>query len=87
MSEQKTIAPDSADLREAMDKVMARVTLDDIAQVAGCSVNTLKQTRLDPMSAGYRNPPPGLRQALLQICRDRAQYFAELAKLLRPSKE
>jgi hypothetical protein len=75
------------DLRDDMDKVMARVTLDDIAKAAGCGPNTLRQARLDPSASGYRKAPVGLRQALHQICRERAKYFLDLAKKLRPPKE
>lgn len=76
-----------AELRAAMDKVMARVTLEDIAKVAGCGVNSLKQARLDPGASGHRKPPASLGRALHEISRERATYFAELAKQLRPSKE
>jgi len=73
-------------LREAMDKVMARVKISDIAKAAGCSDNTLMQARLDPSAKGYRNPPAGLRSALHQVCRERAKYFLELARQLKPPK-
>ena len=75
------------ELREITDKVMARVTLDDIADAAGCGANTLRQARLDPSASGYRNPPAGLRGALHQVCRKRAKYFLDLAKQLKPTKE
>lgn len=75
------------DLREAMDNVMARVTITDIAEAAGCSANTLMQARMDPSAKGYRKPPAGLRSALHQVCRERAKYFLELARQLKPGRE
>ena len=80
------VLPTGVDLRDAMDKAMARITLDDIANAAGCSVNTLKQSRLKPDNAGYRSPPASLRRALFELCRERAKYFIELAEELRPPK-
>lgn len=73
-------------VREAMDKVMTRVTLEEIAKGAGCGVNVLKQSRLDPAATGYRNPPAGLRRALYEVCRARARHFLDLAKQLKAAK-
>ena len=87
MGDRKMTNADSDELRKAMDKVMARVTLDDIAEAAGYSVNTLKQARLDPSASGYRKLPAGLRRILHQICRERANYFLQLARQLKPVRE
>lgn len=75
------------DAYEAVDKAMVKITLDEIAKAAACSVSTLRQSRLDPDAVGYRNPPAGLRLALHELCKDRAQYFTDLAEQLRPPKE
>jgi len=78
--------PGGLDFREAMDGAMVKIGLEDIAKAAGCSVNTLKQSRLSPDTVGYRSPPAGLRQALHELCKDRAKYFMELAERLRAPK-
>jgi len=87
MTDKRKAGPENDELREAMDKVMARVTLEDIAKAADCGVNALKQARLDPSASGYRKPPAGLHRALHQVCRERAKYFLDLAKRLKPPKE
>lgn len=79
-------AAQNAELRDSMDKVMARITLDDIAKAAGYSVNALKQARLDPSATGYRTPPPGLRRALYELCMAQAKHFLKLARQLKPPK-
>lgn len=75
------------DLREAMDRVTAKITLEDIAKAVGCGANTLRQSRMSPEAEGYRSPPAGLQRALHELCKERATYFTELAEQLRPSEE
>ena len=75
------------DLREAMDGVTAKITLEDIAKAVGCGANTLRQSRMSPEAGGYRSPPAGLQRALHELCKDRAKYFTELAEQLRPLEE
>lgn len=87
MSDKRETDADSVDLREAMDRVLARVTLEDIAKAADCGVNSLKQARLDPSASGYRKPPATLRRALHEVCRKQASYFSELARQLKPGRE
>jgi hypothetical protein len=76
--------PAHAEMREAMDMAMARITLEDIAKTAGCGVNALKQARMAPGSTGYRKPPAGLQRALHELCKEQARYFIRLAEQLRP---
>lgn len=75
------------DLREAMDRVTAKITLEDIAKAVGCGANTLRQSRMAPDAVGHRSPPAGLQRAMHDLCKDRAKYFAELAERLRPPEE
>lgn len=75
------------DLREAMDRVTAKITLEDIAKAVGCGANTLRQSRMAPDAVGHRSPPAGLQRALHELCKDRAKYFTELAEQLRPPEE
>ena len=75
------------DLREAMDMVTAKITLEDIAKAVGCGANTLRQSRMAPDAVGHRSPPAGLQRALHELCKDRAKYFTELAEQLRPPEE
>ena len=75
------------DAYEAVDRAMVKITLDEIAKAAGCSVSTLRQSRMAPDAVGYRSPPAGLQRALHELCKERAKYFTELAEQLRPSEE
>lgn len=75
------------DLREAMDRVTAKITLEDIAKAVGCGANTLRQSRMAPDAVGHRSPPAGLQRAMHHLCKERAKYFIELAEQLRPPEE
>lgn len=89
MSQKRTPAdatPTHADLCDAMDKAMVRISIEDIAKATGCGVNTLRQSRMKPGTRGYRSPPAGLLRALHELCKARAKYFLDLAEQLRPPK-
>ena len=71
----------------AVDRAMVKITLDEIAKASGCSVSTLRQSRMAPDAVGHRSPPAGLQRALHELCKDRAKYFTDLAEQLRPPEE
>ena len=52
---------------------------EDLAAELGCSVQAIKQARVDPEAAGYRSPPPGWETAVSSLARHRARQLLVLA--------
>lgn len=71
------------DFKTATDRLAsANLTLDDVAEAAGVTLNTISRARLDPSSDSYRSPPPNWREALIRLARDRGGELAGLAEEL-----
>jgi hypothetical protein len=67
---------------QATNVFMGRVTLKDVADSIGCSLQTLKQARLNPESAHHRRPPQGWEAVLAQLARSRIRELEDLARTL-----
>lgn len=70
------------DFRSATDELLGCFTAAEIAARIGCSVQAVKQARLDPASIGHRSPPPGWRPVLRQMAAEKGVKLASLAESL-----
>ena len=70
------------DFPPACDQLTECPTNDDIARQAACSVQTVRQARMDSEAAGYRPPPGGWEKAIAKLSRERAGELVKLAEEL-----
>ena len=68
------------DFPTACDQLTSCPTHDDIARQAACSVQTVRQARMDTGAAGYRPPPQGWEKAIAKLARERAGELVKLAE-------
>ena len=71
------------DFTTACDRLTDCPTHDDIARQADCSVQTVRQARMDPAAPGYRSPPVGWEQAIAVLALERSVEPLRLAEELR----
>ncbi len=70
------------EFKEASDRLTACKTLSDVAGEVGVSDGLVRQARLDPATASYRNPPDGWEKAIAKLARERAGELLQLAEEL-----
>lgn len=68
----------SDEFREATDRLIASVTLADLARELGVSHGLLRQARLSASASSYRSPPPNWHRAVAQLARKRAEELSRL---------
>lgn len=68
--------------KEATDALGLKVTHEDMARVLGCSVQLVRQARLDPDLPWHRTPPEGWEAKLAELARARGEDLADLAEEL-----
>jgi hypothetical protein len=73
------------DFKTATDRVAGCISHAEIAEAAGVSIQTIRQARMDPGSASYRNPPAGWQAVLVALARKRSEDLADFAKQLHAS--
>jgi len=71
------------DYRDDVANLRYRVSLDDIAQAAGCSRDSIRQCLMPEAAQAYRKPPANLTGALIVLADQQAAYFTKLAARLR----
>jgi len=67
------------DFVEATDALMRKLTADDLAELFGCSKQSVHQARVNPASVSYRSPPPNWEDAACRAATKQAMYFLDLA--------
>jgi hypothetical protein len=68
--------------KAATHTLFMKLGADDLAAELGCSVQAIKQARIDPETAGHRSPPPGWETAAAMLARHRARQLLVLAEKL-----
>ena len=71
--------------RKATDELLASVTLEDLANALGASVQAVRQARANEHSAGFRRPPEGWETAAAKLARRQAVRLDRLAARLEAS--
>lgn len=69
--------------RKATDELLAGVTLEDLADALGKSVQAIRQARTDEESTAHRTPPVGWEGGVKRLAVQRARQLARLAKALK----
>ena len=67
---------------EAINRLIQRPTLEDVAKRAGVSASTVRKARLDPEGEGYRSPPSIWPMVVRDIAREEARRLLDLAERL-----
>lgn len=71
--------------RDAIDRLGARITHEEVAEALGVSVASVRQYRLSPEAQAHRSAPAGWQKALARLARERGKELKALAdQLERP---
>lgn len=70
------------DFKAATDALIGTVSLLDLSRELKVSHGLLRQARLSPDSASYRNPPEGWQAAVARLARERGGDLLKLADRL-----
>ena len=71
------------DFKTATDRAIgACITLQDIADAASVSHNSIRRARLKPNGNSYRTPPDAWESAIAKLARERAAELVKLAEKL-----
>jgi len=68
--------------KQATDALLGAVTLQDLAEAMGVSVQALRQARSAEGTAAHRSPPEGWELAIQQVANRRASHLQKLAAKL-----
>lgn len=68
--------------RKATDSLLESVTLEDLANALGASVQAMRQARADEASTSHRSPPPGWEKAVIRLAEQRAKALNRLVQRL-----
>ena len=71
--------------QKATDALLESVTLEDLANAMGVSVQAVRQARAAEGSTSYRSPPEGWESAARRLAKMRATQLLRLASRLGPS--
>lgn len=72
--------------RAVTDQLLAKLGAEDLAAEIGCSVQAVKQARMDESSPSYRRPPSGWERAVRKLALARAGALTKLAEKLNPKE-
>jgi hypothetical protein len=70
------------DFKAATDTLFAKTGAEELAGELGCSLQAIKQARMDGEGRGYRSPPPGWEAAAARLARQKAAQLQKLADRL-----
>lgn len=68
--------------RNATDGLFSRVEHEDLANVLGVSVASIRQARLNPEANAHRAAPHHWRAAVLRLAEQRLEHYRELIEQL-----
>ncbi len=66
--------------RQATDALLESVTLEDLANAMGISIQAVRQARAAEGSKAHRSPPPDWDGAVIQLAQARAKALSALAR-------
>jgi len=69
--------------RKATDALLESVTLEDLANTMGVSVQALRQARSALDSTAYRSPPAGWETGVKSLAARRIAHLERMVKLLK----
>jgi hypothetical protein len=69
--------------RQATDALLEAVTLEDLANAMGVSVQAVRQARVAEGTKAHRSPPPEWQAAVIELAEARAKAFSGLARQIR----
>jgi hypothetical protein len=64
--------------KQATDALLESITLEDLADAMGLSVQTIRQARVTEGAKSHRAPPAGWEAAIRQLAAEREQHFKSL---------
>ena len=72
--------------RKATDELLAGVTLEDLANALGVSIQAVRQARTDEASTAFRSPPPDWERGVRKLATVRARALERLTMTLDGKK-
>lgn len=74
--------------KKATDELLAGITLEDVAETLGVSVQAVRQARAAEGTTAHRSPPPGWQAGVARLANKRATQLSRLAaKIKQKSKK
>jgi hypothetical protein len=70
------------EFKKAADELLTSLTAVDLANEIGCSVQSVKQARMNADTASRRSPPQGWEAAALRLAKKQIAHFTRLAEKL-----
>jgi hypothetical protein len=70
------------DFREATDELFSRVDHEDLADLLGISVASIRQSRLNAMAKAHRSPPQNWGPAVIKLAEHRIRRYERLIEKL-----
>jgi hypothetical protein len=70
------------DFKSATDKLMQGITREQIAEVLGKGLDSVRQARLDPAANAYRTPPSGWQGPLAALAEKEGNRLLRLSRAL-----
>lgn len=68
--------------QKATDELLRAVTLEDLAEALGASVQAIRQARASEATTAHRSPPAGWEVGVVRLAKKRARELLRLAKSL-----
>ena len=72
--------------KEATDGLFNRVDHDELAELLGVSVASIRQARLAATAKAYRNPPDKWEEAVIRLAEKRVFHYRQLIEQIRGRK-
>ena len=69
--------------REATDALCGCLTHDDVAEALGVSVQSVRQSRLNENSKGFRAPPQDWKDAIVRLAEARVSHYRKLIEKIK----
>jgi len=69
--------------RKATDALLESITLQDLADAMGVSLQAIRQARTAEENKAFRSPPPDWERAVIRLAEARAKELNGLARQVR----
>jgi hypothetical protein len=73
--------------KKATDELLASVTLQDLADALGVSVQSVRQARVEEGSSAHRSPPPEWERGVSRLATKRSERLQRLAGTLANTRK
>lgn len=75
------------DFKEVTDALFSGVTHQELAEILGVSVPSIRQARLNKTAKAHRKPPEGWEIGVIRLSMQKAQFYSDLAEKIERDLE